>query len=165
VLLEEPFPEKVREPVNDLGVRVAADESAHTDRDARERIALGYGAIALKPVAKTLSMTLKIAAVAHEAGIPTFCADLTVNPILVDWNKVVAARLPPLPGLATGLLETNGHQFYRDWTTMQGYHPQAGASWTRAERGVFTLGDDFYEHDGGIFDPSEHYHALFPGHG
>jgi len=60
---------------------------------ARERIALGYGAIALKPIAKTLSMSLKIAALAHERNVPCFCADLTVNPTLLEWNKTLAARM------------------------------------------------------------------------
>lgn len=161
ILLEEPFPEASREEVGDLGVRVAADESAHTERDARERIALGYRAIALKPVAKTLSMTLKIATAAHEHDVPCFCADLTVNPVLVDWNKMVAARVAPLPGFEMGLLETNGHQHYRNWSTMVGRHPRAGAPWTRVADGAFTLGSDFYLADGGIFEPVEHFVASY----
>ena len=160
-IIEEPFPEEVESRVDDLGVRVASDESAHTDADAGRRIDLGYGAIALKPIAKTLSMTLRIARVAHERGIPCFCADLTVNPILVDWNKVVAARLAPLPGLALGLVETNGHQNYSNWETMRTYHPAAGAAWTKADRGVFHLGADFYARSGAIFEPSPHYESLF----
>jgi len=161
VIVEEPFPENVEARVDDLGVRIAADESAHTDADAARRIDLGYGAIALKPIAKTLSMTLRIARLAHERGIPCFCADLTVNPILVDWNKVFAARLAPLPGLSIGLVETNGHQNYRNWDVMRGYHPCAGAPWTIPDRGVFRLGGDFYARSGGILDRSPHYDALF----
>jgi hypothetical protein len=160
-IVEEPFPEEVEARVDDLGVRVAADESAHTDADAARRIDLGYGAIALKPVAKTLSMTLRIAKLAHARGVPCFCADLTVNPILVDWNKVVAARLAPLPGLSTGLLETNGHQNYREWERMRRHHPGYGAPWTLAERGVFRLDADFYARSGGILERSAHYEALF----
>ena len=64
-VVEEPFPEELEVEVGDLGVRVAADESAHTDADAARRIDLGYGAIALKPIAKTLSMTP-----AHRAARP-----------------------------------------------------------------------------------------------
>jgi L-alanine-DL-glutamate epimerase-like enolase superfamily enzyme len=161
VLLEEPFPEEYEEDVGDLGVRIAADESAHTDKDARRRIEMGYGAIALKPIAKTLSMSLKIANVAHEKSIPCFCADLTVNPILVDWNKNVAARLAPFPDLGLGILETNGHQNYRHWKQMTSYHPCAGASWTETEKGVFNLNEDFYHRSGGIFLPSRHYLELF----
>jgi L-alanine-DL-glutamate epimerase-like enolase superfamily enzyme len=161
-IVEEPFPEELEVEVGDLGVRVAADESAHTDADAARRIDLGYGAIAVKPIAKTLSMTLRIARLAHERGVPCFCADLTVNPILVDWNKVFAARLAPLPGLSLGLVETNGHQNYRNWEAMRRHHPCFGAPWTLPERGVFRLDDDFYARSGGIFLPSPHFEAMFP---
>ena len=160
-IVEEPFPEEMDLRVDDLGVRVAADESAHTDADAARRIDLGYGAIALKPVAKTLSMSLRIARVAHQRGIPCFCADLTVNPILVDWNKAVAARLAPLPGLSLGVVETNGHQNYRNWDAMRRHHPCFGASWTLPEKGVFRLDEDYYARSGGIFEVSPHYEALF----
>jgi L-alanine-DL-glutamate epimerase-like enolase superfamily enzyme len=156
-LLEEPFPEEVKVGVEDVPVCVVADESAHTDHDALERIELGYGAIALKPIAKTMSMSLKIAQIAHERGVPCFCADLTVNPILVDWNKVVACRLTPLPGLNVGLLENNGYQNYKHWSRMQTYHPAYPASWMQAKNGVFHLNDVFYARSGGIFSPSPHY--------
>jgi L-alanine-DL-glutamate epimerase-like enolase superfamily enzyme len=160
-IVEEPFPEEYEATVDDLGVRVAADESAHTDKDALKRIQMGYGAMALKAIAKTLSMTLKVAKVAHDNNIPCFCADLTVNPILVDWNKNVAARLAPVPGLDTGLVETNGHQNYRNWGTMQSYHPFSGAEWTKTKRGVFELDDDYYAKSGGILEQSEHYEGMF----
>lgn len=160
-VIEEPFPEEYEEDVGDIGVRIAADESAHTDEDALKRIQMGYRAIALKAIAKTLSMTLKIAKTAHDNNVPCFCADLTVNPILVDWNKNVAARLAPLPGFGLGLLETNGHQNYRNWDTMVGYHPCAGVSWTKTRDGVFHLGNDYYSKSGGIFMPSKHYENMF----
>ncbi len=160
-IIEEPFPEKADIEVGDIGVRIAADESAHTDKDAQERIQMGYNAIALKAIAKTLSMTMKIAKVAHENNVPCFCADLTVNPILVDWNKAIAARLSPFPGLGLGLLETNGHQNYRNWETMFSYHHCNGASWTRTKDGVFELNEDYYEKSGGIFMDSEHYITMF----
>jgi L-alanine-DL-glutamate epimerase-like enolase superfamily enzyme len=161
VVIEEPFPEKLEIDVSDLGVRIAADESAHTDKDALKRIEMGYQAIALKAIAKTLSMTMRIAQVAYEHNIPCFCADLTVNPILIEWNKAVAARLAPLPGLNMGLLETNGHQNYRDWKRMVSYYPYAGASWTETKNGVFHLDDDYYQKSGGIFAPSPHYEEIF----
>jgi L-alanine-DL-glutamate epimerase-like enolase superfamily enzyme len=160
-IIEEPFPEEAELEVGDIGVRIAADESAHMDKDALERIQMGYSAIALKAIAKTLSMTMKIASVAHENEVPCFCADLTVNPILIDWNKAVAARLSPFPGLGLGLLETNGHQNYRNWETMFSYHPCFGASWTRTKNGVFELNKDYYEKSGGIFMDSEHYSMMF----
>jgi L-alanine-DL-glutamate epimerase-like enolase superfamily enzyme len=164
-VLEEPFPEELEVRVDDLGVHVAADESAHTDGDAARRIELGYGAIALKPIAKTLSMTLKIARIAHEKSIPCFCADLTVNPILVEWNKSMAARLAPFPGLGLGLLETNGHQNYRDWERMRGHHPGKDASWATPVGGVFRLDEDFYRRSACLFEPSAHYEALFARRG
>ncbi len=160
-LIEKPFPEEADIHVGGLGVRIAADESAHTDKDAIKRIQMGYSAIALKAIAKTLSMTLKIAQAAYEKSVPCFCADLTGNPILVDWNKAVAARLAPFPDLGLGLLETNGHQNYKHWETMVRYHPHAGASWTQTVDGVFNLNEDYYEKSGGILTPSRHYEALF----
>jgi L-alanine-DL-glutamate epimerase-like enolase superfamily enzyme len=161
-LIEEPFDEHLDIDISDLPVRIAADESAHTDKDALERIQMGYKAIALKAIAKTLSMTMKIAKVAHDNNVPCFCADLTINPILVEWNKNVAARLAPFPGLGLGLLETNGHQNYKNWETMRGYHPDKNASWTQTKEGVFELNKDYYARSGGIFLPSGHYEAMFP---
>ena len=160
-IIEEPFPEELEIDVSDLGVRLACDESAHTDVDALKRIQMGYKAVALKAAAKTLSMTMKIAKVAHEHEIPCFLADLTVNPILVEWNKNVAARLAPFPGLGTGLLETNGHQNYTHWDKMLTYHPTSNAPWAKTVQGVFHLDDDYYNRSGGIFDPSPHYEAWF----
>ncbi len=162
-IIEEPFPEEYRVDVRGLGVRIAADESAHCDDDVRERIELGYGAIALKPIAKTLSMTLQMARVAHEAGVPMFCADLTVGPIQVDWNKAFACRLAPLPGINVGAVETNGHQNYKRWQTLQSFHPCAGRPWMTVREGCFDLDADFYSCDGGIFERSVHYSGLVFG--
>nr|WP_266369299.1 mandelate racemase/muconate lactonizing enzyme family protein [Tellurirhabdus rosea] len=159
-VVEEPFAEENEVYVGDVGVRIAADESAHTVEDAARRIEQGYGAIALKAIAKTLSMTMKIAQLASEKNIPCFCADLTVNPILQDWNKAVAARLAPFPGMSLGLQETNGHQYYKNWNTMLSYHPRAGARWTKTVKGVYQTDADFYAESGGIFEPSGHYQAL-----
>lgn len=161
LVIEEPFPEEVHVDVGDLGLNIAADESAHTDKDVAERIEMGYGSIALKPIAKTLSMTLKMVELAHKEGLPCFCADLTVNPILVDWNKSIAARLAPYPGLDTGMMETNGHQNYAHWEQMQDNHPYTGASWTKAKNGVFDLTNGFYDKSGGILKPSAHYQQMF----
>lgn len=160
LIMEEPFPEEYEIDVRDIPVRLAADESAHSDKDAQARIQMGYGAIALKPIAKTMSMSLKIAQVAYEAKIPCFCADLTVNPILVDWNKNVAARLPALPGMKVGVLESNGHQNYKNWDTLRGYHPCAGSPWMDTTRGLFHLDADFYAKSGGILEKSDHYLDL-----
>jgi hypothetical protein len=160
ILLEEPFPEEMEMNVADIPVRLAADESAHSDREALARIEMGYGAVALKPIAKTMSMSLKIAKLAKDKNIPCFCADLTVNPILIDWNKNVASRLSSLPGMKIGVLESNGHQNYKNWETMKSYHPCAGSPWTEINNGVFHLGEDFYRLSGGILEVSRHYSGL-----
>lgn len=161
-IIEEPFPEEVEIDVSDIPVRLASDESAHNVDDAIKRIEMGYQAIALKAIAKTLSMTMKIAQAAYERKIPCFCADLTVNPVLVEWNKNVAARLASFPGIGNlGLVESNGHQNYKNWNTMLDYHPRKDASWVNVKRGVYELNREFYRTGGGIFDPMPHYEAMF----
>lgn len=161
-IIEEPFPEHAELDVSDIPLRLAADESAHTDKDALDRIQMGYKAIALKAIAKTLSMTMKIAKVAYDHQVPCFCADLTVNPILVDWNKNIAARLDAFPGIGgMGLCETNGHQNYSHWKLMESYHPYPDASWRKAQGGVFHLNADFYKKSGGVLTPSLHYEEMF----
>jgi L-alanine-DL-glutamate epimerase-like enolase superfamily enzyme len=160
-VIEEPFGERNEVHVGDMGVTIAADESAHTLEDAAARIEQGYTAIAVKAIAKTLSMTMRITQLAHEKKIACFCADLTVNPILVDWNKCVAARLAPFPNIGIGLQETNGHQYYKNWGTMMGYHPRANATWTQTQKGVYVTDKSFYDESGGIFYPSPHYEQMF----
>jgi L-alanine-DL-glutamate epimerase-like enolase superfamily enzyme len=158
VLLEEPLPEHNRTDVRSLPVCVAADESAHTDKEAMERMDLGYGAIALKPIAKTLSMSFRIAAKAHARGVPCFCADLTVNPVMVDWNKLLACRLPALQGFDCGIMETNGAQNYRDWERMRTYLPFPEAAWTQEQYGsAFVLDGNFYQQSGGFFASLPYY--------
>jgi L-alanine-DL-glutamate epimerase-like enolase superfamily enzyme len=161
-VIEEPFPEDEDIYVGDMGVRIAADESAHTAHDVIERIDMGYQAIALKSAAKTLSMTLKMAKAAHEKGIPCFLADLTCTPILVDWNKNVAARLDAFPGLKEmGLIESNGHQNYVNWDDLVNYHPDSDGSWVRSKDGLYHINEDFYEKSAGILKSSDHYLSLF----
>ncbi|KAA6441255.1 L-alanine-DL-glutamate epimerase [Dyadobacter flavalbus] len=160
-VIEEPFEESNETFVGDLGVRIAADESAHTVEDAAHRIELGYSAIAVKAIAKTLSMTMKITQLAYEKKVPCFCADLTVNPILVDWNKNVAARLQPFPGMSVGLQETNGHQYYKNWDKLMSYHPGSNGSWALTQKGVYITDETFYAQSGGILLPSAHYDDLF----
>ena len=158
---EEPFVETNDENVSDVGIRVAADESAHDEQGAIRRIEQGYGAVVLKGIAQTLSLTLRIAKVAHERNTPCLCSDLTVNPILVDWHKSLAARLAPFPATGMALMETNGDSNYVNWASMSAAHPYAGARWTKRIDGVFELDDDFYEKSGGIFVPPPQYNMLF----
>ncbi|CAI6080779.1 enolase C-terminal domain-like protein [Cohnella sp. JJ-181] len=160
LVVEEPFPEHVHASVADLPVRVAGDESVHDERDALARIQMGYGAFALKPVAKTMSMSLRIARTAAAYGIPCFCADLTASPVMVDWNKNLAARLPPLPGLSMGLIESNGGQNYLHWDEMKRRHPLPDGAWIEAASGMFRLAPEFYARSGGALGSSEYYDRL-----
>lgn len=161
VMVEEPFPEELELDVSSIPVRITADETAHTDIDTLKRIDMGYRAVALKPIAKTLSMTLKIARAAAERNIPCFCADLTVNPVLVEWNKNMAARLAPFPGLGNlGLVESNGHQNYKNWEKMKQYLPNPSAPWIEADKGIYHTPSDFFREGGGIFGALPHYESL-----
>jgi L-alanine-DL-glutamate epimerase-like enolase superfamily enzyme len=157
LLYEEPFTESNDEHVGDLGVRVAADDSVHTVRDAQHRLEQGYGALVLKGIAKTLSLSLAVAQLAHARNVPCMCSDLTVNPILVNWHKNLAARLAPFPGIGMGLMETNGDANYCHWQAMKGYAP----AWAEPQGGAFHLDTDFYDRSGGIFEPSAHYENMF----
>lgn len=162
-IIEEPFAEEKRYDVSDMGVRIVSDETAHTDKHALERIKLGYSAIALKPIAKTMSMSMKVAQLAHDNNTPCFCADLTVNPILIEWNKIVASRLDAFPGIkgGLGLVESNGHQNYSNWDEMLTYNPTADCSWAKVDQGTFNLNEDYFKESGGIFEQSPHYAAWF----
>jgi L-alanine-DL-glutamate epimerase-like enolase superfamily enzyme len=158
--MEEPFADENDAHVGDVPVPIVADESATRVEDAARRVQQGYAGFALKGIAKTLSETLKIAKLAKERRLVCMAADLTVNPVLVDWNKNVAARLAPFPGFTSGMIETNGHQQYRRWSEMTSWHPCADASWRQVEGGVFALNDDYYARSGCIFEEPAHYRAL-----
>ncbi len=160
IVMEEPFPENLEIDVNDFPVRIVADESAHTQEDTLKRYQMGYKGVALKPIAKTLSMTLKILDEAEKNGMDYFCADLTVIPPLVEWNKNVACRLKPLPGLKIPVVESNGHQNYRDWDKLISRHPFPEAEWTSPVSGIFRLNEDFYGKSGGIYNVSSYYEKL-----
>ncbi|MDD4422108.1 MAG: hypothetical protein PHD46_03615 [Eubacteriales bacterium] len=150
-LLEEPFAEDNKVYVGDLNITVNADESAHSLADVKERIHLGYNAVALKPIAKTMSVSFRMAEAIHESGGQCLCADLTVNPLLVEWNKQFAARTAVLSDMKTGCLEVNGHQNYINWESMKSLLPE-GLSCPPEENGVFTLNDDFYSNSGLLFE-------------
>ena len=161
-IVEEPFDEYADIDVNDIPLRLAADESAHTVKDALERIKMGYRAMALKPIAKTMSMSMKIAQAAFERDVPCFCADLPVCPVMVEWNKSVAARLPAFPGIGDlGLVETNGHMNFRNWETMRKDLVHESAHWTRTEKGVFECDADYYAKSGGILEPMPRYERMY----
>lgn len=160
LVIEEPLNERNEEHVGDVGVRIAADESVHNEANALRRLELGYQGLVLKGVAKSLSLSMKIAAVAESKGVPCLVADLTVNPILIDWNKNLAARLRPFPGLGMGMLETNGDRNYKYWDRMVSYNPTGTAPWTKVRKGVFELDAAYFQQSGGIMQPSPHYAGL-----
>lgn len=161
LLFEEPLSESNNESLADVDLRVAADESVHDEASAIKRLDQGYKVLVLKGIAKTLSMSVKIAKLAAERNVPCMCADLTVNPILVDWHKNLAAHLAPFPIINMGLMETNGDMNYVNWENMMHYNPAFGASWVGRKNGVFELPSDFYRRSAGIFEPSEHYEKMF----
>lgn len=160
VLLEEPFPEGAPEQVRDLPVRVAGDESAHSAADvARLTQEYGYSAIACKPIAKTLSVTLEMVRAAQKSGAVCFCADLTVPPVLLDWNMSLAARLPRIPGMRVGVVESNGPQNYTDWQRLNAMCAVPDAPWRTLRDGAYRLDGAFYGQNG-IFDPLPAYARL-----
>jgi len=160
IIMEEPFPEELDVDVSDFPVRIVADESAHTQEDTLKRSQMGYRGVALKPIAKTLSMTLKILKAAESRSMDYFCADLTVIPPLLEWNKNMACRLKPLPGLKIPVVESNGHQHYREWSKLVSRHPFPEARWAEPVKGIFELDGDFYRKSGGIYDISGYYEKL-----
>lgn len=157
VLFEEPFAPENKIYLGDLPICFAADESAHSLSDVEERIRLGYGAITLKPIAKTPSVTVKMERAARAAGVQCFCADLTVNPVMVEWNKNFAARLAILKGMKIGVVESNGAQNYVRWEEMKSYLTRRG---TETDASVYTLDGEFYKNAGGLFEIPKHYLDL-----
>lgn len=151
ILFEEPFDENNKTNVSSIPVRFVADESIHSLNNVIERYQLGYKAIALKPIAKTLSETLKIIEKANELGMDYFCADLTVSPLLVEWNKNIAARIKKIPEMKVGVLESNGAQNYINWEKMYSFHPFKNKKSTKPINGVYLLDEEFYQCSGGIF--------------
>lgn len=155
VLFEEPFDEKNEIYVGDIPCTFAADESVHNVRDVEKRISLGYRALTLKPIAKTLSLTMKMQECAKRAGIQSFCADLTVNPVMAEWNKCVAARLEPINGMKIGVVESNGAQNYADWSKMLSYLP----GWDGNESGAIYNSKSCFDGKN-LFTIPEHYLNL-----
>lgn len=152
LLLEEPFPESAICSVQGMPVTIVGDESAHSAEDAVCLIEnYGYSAIALKPIAKTLSISLDVLEEAGSRHVPCFCADLTVNPQMVEMNKLFAAHLSVLPGLKIGVFESNGNQNYLNWHDMVAKSGFAEKPWSQMNDGVFLLDEIYYKCDGGIW--------------
>lgn len=156
VLFEEPFAPDNKINVSELPVNFAADESAHCLEDVKERIALGYRTITLKPIAKTLSVTIDMANYAAKKGVQCFCADLTVNPLMVQWNKNFTARLSLIKGMKIGVVESNGAQNYINWEQLKTYVPGGYGS----DDTIYDLSEGFYTNCGGIFEIPDYYKTL-----
>lgn len=162
ILLEEPFPENSEIDVSDIPITIAGDESVHSILEAKHLINnLGYTAFALKPIAKTLSMTIKIINEAAKSNIPCFCADLTVNPLMLDWNKNIACRIKPLSGIKIGVIESNGQQNYENWEKMKSLHPLHNEAWINPDNGIFLTDERYYKTNGGVLLYPEKYINLF----
>lgn len=160
VVVEEPFAEENKWKVDVFGANIAADESAHSEEDVIERLGLGYNIIALKPIAKTMSVTFRMIEAVYKKNSHAFCADLTVGPLMVELNKCFASRLPILPGLKLPVVESNGWQNYIHWKMMEKYHPGNGQPWTKLENGIYCLDNGFYEKSGGLLGEYIHYKKL-----
>ncbi|MDA0747074.1 MAG: L-alanine-DL-glutamate epimerase [bacterium] len=161
ILIEEPFNDPRDISVADLPACFAADESVQTTEDVTTRIEQGYGAMAVKPAGKTLSMAFDLVRIASQAGLPCFVADNGCIPLLVEWNKNIAARLPSFPGIKGTLIESNGPENYANWSAMLADYPVPGASWLTPQSGAFVLDDDYYHQSGGIFHDPVPYTNLF----
>ncbi len=142
-IIEEPFPEEDKTDVSSLPVVINADESAHSAEDLEERISLGYRSVALKPIAKTLSVSFAMVEAMHKAGGMYLCADLTVNPLLAEWNKQFASRIAPLLSLNVGCVEVNGDANYVTWEK-QISSLASSVGCAEARNGAFECGDAFY---------------------
>ena len=160
-LIEEPFSRPAEVDVHGLPARFAGDESIETVADVHTRLEQGYGAMAIKPAGKTLSLAFRMIEAATLAGVPCFVADNACVPVLVEWNKNVAARLPAFPGVQGGLMESNGPENYGTWARMLSEYPMPHAAWLRPRGGAFVLDEDYYRQSGGIFEEPRVYTRLF----
>jgi L-alanine-DL-glutamate epimerase-like enolase superfamily enzyme len=162
ILIEEPFQHPEDIDVHSLPARFAGDESVHTVEDVSTRMQQGYQAFAIKPAGKTLSLSLQMIETATEAGAICFVADNACVPVLVEWNKNIAARLPIFPGIKGGILESNGPENYGPaWKRMLAEYPIPNASWLTPNRGAFILDEAYYQESGGIFHTPTAYSDLF----
>ena len=143
-LIEEPFSAEKDIFVGDYPYIFNADESAHSVADVKQRIDLGYKAVALKPIAKTLSVSFGMIQAACERGCGVLCADLTVNPFLAEWNKLFASHSPALGSMNVGCIEVNGDANYTRWNEMKSLLP-SGYEYTEDEGGAFRLTNSFFD--------------------
>lgn len=160
VLVEEPFQDPDLVAVDGLPALFAADESLQTVEDVSVRVTQGYGAITIKPAGKTLSMSFDMIDAAFRENAIPFVADNACVPVLVEWNKNVAARLPVFPGIHGGILESNGPENYGTWQRLLSEFPIPDAPWLLPSAGRYILGEEYYEESGGIFREPASYTRL-----
>jgi hypothetical protein len=160
LMVEEPFCEGAEFDVGDLPARFAADESLYDLEDLTRRASQGFGAVAIKPAGKTLTLAFRMVAHAAKLGLPAFVADNACVPVLLEWNKNVSARLPSFPGIRGGVIESNGSENYGRWEEMLSEFPVRGADWLRPEAGAFRLTEAYFAQSGGIFSEPAAYSQL-----
>lgn len=158
-LIEEPFSPENEVFVGNLPVTINADESAHSLSDVEKRLALGYKAVALKPIAKTMSVSFDMAAAIYKAGGQCLCADLTVVPLLAEWNKQFASRIGALTGMNCGCIEINGNQNYKNWAELCDMLPD-GLTYKPEMNGCFTIDENDYKAGAKLFCENK-YFKLF----
>lgn len=154
-LIEEPFAPENEVYVGKLPVTINADESAHSLSDVKKRLELGYKAVALKPIAKTMSVSFDMAAAIHSAGGQCLCADLTVVPLLAEWNKQFASRIGALNGMNCGCIEINGNQNYKNWGSLCNMLPE-GLVYKSEQNGCFEIDGEFYKNGAKLFNNNEY---------
>ena len=142
-LIEEPFSAEKEYYVGDYKYVFNADESAHSVEDVKKRIQMGYKAVALKPIAKTVSVSFDMITAARQNGCGVLCADLTVNPFLAEWNKQFAAASPALDVMNVGCIEINGDANYTRWNEMKTLLP-SGYPLCGEKEGAFSLNSQFF---------------------
>ena len=98
-----------------------------------------------------LSVSFRMVQAIHRAGGQCLCADLTVNPLLAEWNKQFAARIAPLAGMKVGCVEINGDQNYSRWEELKTLLPE-GLDFAPLQNGVFPLSDSFFTDSGKLFE-------------
>jgi L-alanine-DL-glutamate epimerase-like enolase superfamily enzyme len=162
LMVEEPYLDPRGQDVSGLPVRFCADESLEDPTDVKVRWDQGYRAMAIKPAGKTLSLAFQMLEAAQDVGADCVVADSGCVPLLVEWNKNVAARLPAFPGLRGGLMESNGPENYGRWAEMLAHYPIPDAPWLRPVSGSFELDSQYYDCSGGIFENPACYSALLP---
>ena len=60
-----------------------------------------------------------------------------------------------------GLVESNGHQNYKNWEQMMSYLPSHEKPWVHVKEGLYHTSPEFFNKGGGIYDELPHYESFF----